>query len=448
MNALKKFRTVPLKIINLILEGVTQNRISFSEQVVIDGQKNDFPEYLIELVSLAPTGSALMGRLKDFVKGKGFIDEDLEKIMVNKDQSFIKFHEQISSDFCFFSRFAVLINPTKGGKIESMKALPVEFVRWGKPDKQGNVNEIYYNPFLNTGDDFNIPRKECLYPIWRNNITPAEIREDAKRVEANDATYKGHILFFNLTSQRNRHYSRPDYFAAEKYLLLDWKISLFHERNVDNNFFLGGILNLFGDPAEPVLHEDGTVFSTVGVEVQKELAASFSGAENAGAIFVNWIKSLEQAASLIPYQANTNHEAFITIDGIVERKLSSAFRIPLILIGRSTPGKLAESREFRDAIAFTNESTESMRQTLEEVYNELLALKDGAKVPADGVQIRVLQDFTDLPDTIFNALTVTQKEVYLQENFNIEPDPEGQQMEQQPAEPEVIEPITDPNNGN
>jgi hypothetical protein len=424
-----------LSFFNLYAPGVARVKIAPSEGIIKDDEYNDFPQYLIKLVNSSPTGKPCSSRLKRFVMGKGFQNPANENKKVNPEETLLQLHRKVSADFAFFSRFALLVHPTAKGTVEQIRYIPAEMVRWGAPDENFMVQDAYYNPFILTGDVRRISLENCLYPTWElGSMDARRIREDIKRVEKRGGVYKGHIFFFHLTDERNRIYSRPEYFAGEDYLALDQQIGLFHSRNVKNNFFLGGVMNVFGNPEQGIADRDGDIYTTLGEEFQKQMADSFSGAENAGSLLVNWIQEQGQEASVVPFQPNTHHEMFLLLNDLVEQKLSTLFGIPLILLGKPTAGKLGENQEIRNAIAFTNETTEHYRTTLETIYTTLFADLKGFSRNAAALKIQPIQDFTDLPDAIFQSLTPKQKEEYLFESYQIEPDESEPETEPMPEE--------------
>ena len=389
------------------------------DHTIIDGPKNDFPQYLAQILYRSPTATAALGRLKDFIIGTG-VHDDLKDVVVNPADgtTFQEFHAQVANDFAWLNRLAIKIRPKRGNDIESVSHIPVEWVRWSQPDENDKVHSAVVDPYILT---MQADQKEVKMPLWEKDIKKrnAAIRQFGEK-------YKGHIYFFNIITERNRVYSRPDFFSSENFINTDYKTGLFTDRFSDNNFFLGGILNVYGDPDMGIEEYDeensaNSNYKTVGEEFEQNLSNSMSGADNAGGVLVNWIQNSDEVATFQPYQTGNSHEVFTALDKIVLEKICIAFGVPKILLPLPTAGKLGDSQEMRNAIMFLNERTEKYRQVLEETYRFIFSDFSGIDIPEDEPIIKRVRDYTDLPDMIFRELKKDQKDDYLQEKFHIEP---------------------------
>lgn len=402
-----------------------------SSQYIRDGARNDFPDYLIKTVSDSPNAIAVMRKLQAFVQGRGITDENISELLVNESETFDELHEKIAKDFAFSERFAVRIVPNVGGKIDKIYHIPFEAVRFGLPDKNGKVSYVAVNYLFNTFDEK--PSDTKHYPLFELRKGLTNWRQDAAQNEADwpdEGEYTGHVYFYSATSEKNRTYSRPSYFAAQDYMKVDFKLGEFHSRNTDNNFFLGGIISVVGDPDAVIYNEDGSEYSTAGHEFNKELGNTFSGTDKAGQWMLDWVDAPEDATKVTAWPGNTNHELFTVLEGICEDRIAKSIGVPKVLMGVPTTGKLGDSQEIRNAIKFTNENTEAKRRKLEAFYNAVIELMP-ATMPEDGVTIEKIKDFTDLSDSIVNKLSPSQLERYLQDNFGIEPsEDEVEQPEQ------------------
>lgn len=424
---------------NLYIPQVTRNMELRSEKMLRDGVRNDYPDYLIKTVSDSPYAIAAMRKLQSFVAGRGINAEDVRNLMVNEMETFEEFHKKVSDDYTFSGRFAIRIVPDRGRNILQLYHIPFEAVRWGIPDKEtGLIKYVSVNYKFNTSDYR--PSDTKHYPIFKPKKGLATVADDIRQFEADfpDRDYTGHVLFFCETSEKNRVYSRPAYFAAQDWMKVDAKIGAFHERNTDNNFFLGGILSVVGDPDEQILDEDGDVYTTVGQEFQKQLGATFSGSDNAGRFMIDWVQNGDDATTVQPWPGATHHELFTILENITQERIAVSMGLPRILLGVPTAGKLGDNQEIRNAIKFTNETTEAKRRKLEQCYEVLIDLMQNVSLPEDGLKIERIKDFTDLPGEILSLLTPVQQQQYLLDVFGIEPDNTPQPLPEIP-EPEITE---------
>ena len=424
-------RNIRKKFFNLVKPQAKTNMENRSDRYLRDGVRNDFPDYLIKTVSDSPNAISAMRKLQGFVQGRGLVDESVSDLLVNESETFDELHEKIAKDLAFSERFAVRIVPNVGGGIDQIYHIPFEAVRFGLPDDNGKVNYIAVNYLFNTVDYR--PSDTKHYPIFELRKGLNNWRQDAAQKEIDykdEGEYTGHVYFYSATSEKNRTYSRPSYFAAQDYMKVDFKLGEFHTRNTDNNFFLGGIISVVGDPDAVIYNEDGSEYSTAGQEFNKELGNTFSGTDKAGQWMLDWIDAPEDATKVSPWPGNTNHELFTVLEGICEDRIAKSIGIPKVLMGVPTTGKLGDSQEIRNAIKFTNETTETQRRKLQSTYTVFIELMNAA-VPEEGVIIEKIKDFTDLSDSIVAKLSPSQLESYLQDNFGIKPsDDEVEQPEQ------------------
>jgi hypothetical protein len=423
---------------------VTRSQQDRFLQVIKDGNLNDWPDYLIDLVWSSPAATSCMVRRKAFVTGKGFQDPKFGKMMANEDETIDELHKKISSDLSFFGRFAVKIVPSKAGKILGIYHIPIESVRYSLPDSEGNIQYATVNYFYNTEDE--MLNKQYHYPLLKMRRKSQNYREDIKKFEIQfpEEEYRGHIYFYNRTNEQNRIYSRPEYTSSISRMAVDGKIGTFYDRNTDNNFFLGAMLSVVGDPDEQLLDEKGVAYTTRGEAFASSLSATFSGADNSGGIWVDWVQNPDEATKVQAWPGTSNHELFNLIDQSNWNVISIAMGIPQVLLGKETPGKLGGNQDISNAISFANENTETHRTSLNEFYTWLASNINGIKVGKDGIKIRKILSFTELQDSILSYLTPNQMQTYLAETYGIEPDTTVQAptQEQQP-QPEQVTPETE-----
>lgn len=386
-----------------------------------DGRKNDFPDFLIDLVSSSPYGSSCMKKRQSFVAGRGLSDVDTAEILVNENDTFQELHYKVAKDFAYSDRFAIKIIANAKGQIVQLFHVPFEAVRYGLPDENGSIRDVAVNHLFNTSD-FR-PSDTKHYPLFELNKGFSKLREDIDRINTQfKQEYYGHIYFYNASTEANRTYSRPSFFSVQDYLQVDSQIGQFHSRNIENNFFLGGIISVIGDPSRQLLTEEGEVYSTEGQLFEQQLGETFSGATNSGRWLIDWAQNADNKTTVQPWPGSSNHELFIALNSITRSAISIAFGIPEVLLGVETSGKLGNNQQIRNSIKFVNENTAESRSTLESLYSYLLANMSGTGESNSAIE--PLQDFTDLPDNLIARLSQTQLDKYLADTYSILPDSE------------------------
>lgn len=428
----KRISSIPLS--NVVKEGVTITQIDYLLRIVIDGKINDFPQYLTDIVNKSPVSSACVKRISDFVIGGGLHDDIKDIVIDDKGKTFADLHNAVAEDYAFSDRLAVRVNFKGGGKISSLSHVPFEWVRFAANDDYDNPNFDYVkvNPFLSTTQETWTSEQIKTYRLYESS-DPNEIRRQSKEREG----YYGHMLFYNDTRAGARVYSRPRWFAAERTIITDGRIWAFHDRNTANNFFIGGVLGMYGDPDLGIgeMKEDGTYNKYFRDVINDELEKTFSGVENAGSIMVVYMQNAgDEFPKIEPWPKSQTDNMFTNLLNDTVNTITAAFGVPKVLLPQEISGKLGTSQEIRNAILFMNETTQQKRDVLEAKY-KLLLDGMGVKYPENEKLIKPLKDFTDLPDVIYKSLSQAQRNEYLQENFGILPDEENpEEVERSPQE--------------
>ncbi len=419
------------------------------------GKTDDFCDFWVQAVVFSPVATAVNRRIRDFIGGKGFVRKSLDSKMVNENETLLDLHQKIVQDFALWGRFAVRVIPMRSGKSYSLQHINAEWVRynWEEEEDEGyieNIRSCWVLPFINSSEDKQLGAQ--LLPIWNGKDDlrkEVQIRRSQKgrawKFDDEDEfrPYKGHIFFYNPAHPSNRVYSRPDLYSAEKDILADGRISEALERITANHFMIGGALTVFGDPNERIKDEDGNdTFETVGDRFEKNMVDHFSGSQNAGAWMIFWAENPEEIPKLQSYESGNLHEMLESSDARIRARIAMAGQIPEVLLGVQQAGSLGQNNELITAIGFANASTKQKRQKLEQIYGMLLQGVKG--INSANIEIQEIQNFGDIPQYVFEAMTVTQKEDYMERVFNIDPDPEGRQMpneiiQVEEGSPETIE---------
>jgi len=435
------FSQIPFQ--NIVKEGITQIEINDTLQIINDGAQNDFPKYLSEIIDKSPTAAAAVKRLSQFITGSG-LHEDIKDIVINTAGDTMEdLHNAVAMDYTYFDRFSIQLNPNRGGKVIESLHIPAEWVRYAT--NKDRYDPVYHyakvNPYLNTSEEYWGSKQVKTLRLFEN---VKEISRESRESE----DYQGHILFHNDTRPGARVYSRPLFFSAERTIVTDGRIWAFHDRNTANNFFLGFVMSILADPDAGYgeQNSEGTYYKTFREVFEGQMNDMFAGVEQAGTGMV-FYKSNENDPdpSITPFPAGQSDEMFTRLLADTVNTIASTFGIPKVLLPQEISGKLGASNEIRNAILFVNETTETKRNTLEKAYKKILNAM-GISYPDENLIIPI-QDYTDLPDVIFNSLSQAQKDEYLERNFNILPSGENEaEMEEETEESRgIITELRNPN---
>jgi hypothetical protein len=368
----------------------------------------------MEAVYGSPTASACMDTYIDFLEGDGILQKELAEFKVNRNQTLDDLHHLVSHDEGYFEGFAILVKYNPMGEKISLENLPMESVRLGIPDDTGFISKIHYNPYFGTSDYKQ--SQTVIYNVYNpdKGVVMSQIRDQGEN-------FKGQVYFFAHEKPFVRFYPEPFYSAGIKWFIIDGKIGVFHEKNIDNNFLLSVLIKMVGDPDEALEKDkEGKVTLTVGESFDKMLSKTFSGADKGGMVMVLWSKLKDQFPELQEFPSRTNHELFIALQQLTVDNISIATKVPPILANIQVSGKLGNSQEIVNSIKMMQGRVNKKQRALERIYKELLTgFKD---VPANynDLVIKNVNIINMIPPEAWESLTTEEKRKFIENNYDIE----------------------------
>lgn len=434
-----KTQVVDFNPVNLKKQRVPQRKIDLSSDIIsweVEGSpiRNNFPQQLLQNVYNSPVGSAALDLWNEFVEGDGFVNKELGDIKINQgkeDNKLKDLHAKLSMDMAYLWGCAVHVSYNLNYQKSALKHVPFESARLGLIDKEGNVTNIKYNPYFGIPQDQYTAETKSFYPYNPDPVHVKEEMENHARLLKDGKVrfeYPGQVYWFSIEKPLARVYPQPFYYSSINWFKIDSKIQLFHERNIDNNFLLSVLINMFGDPDLPagpeVTNSESTrnnQVETVGEVFNKQLQAQLTGAKVGGSAMVNWIKDVQQKADIQPFPSNTHHDLFIALQEITTNQICIGTKTPPILLSIKTAGQLGQTEEVVNSVRVMQSRTRRMRTALSNIYSELMTNFAGA-TPGSDYTIKNLNPFNILPQWAIASLTPEEKRKYITENFPIDLD--------------------------
>jgi hypothetical protein len=404
---MSKFR---FKVFNLFKEKAPKNIQDKAAHILKWGVKNNFPQETIQIIYDSPTASASMDTYIDFLEGDGITQKEIAEFKVNKTQTFDEFHSQISPDEGYLEGFAVAVKYNEFGEKIQLKHLPLESVRLGIPDDEGYINKIYYNPFYGTSEWKEI--ETVVYDVYNPKVALEQFAEQGEK-------YNGQIYFCATEKPLYRFYPKPYYTGGLKWFIIDNKIGMFHERNIDNNFLLSVLFKMVGDPDEALeTDSDGNVTKTTGQVFDEMLRNEFSGAEKGGMAMALWSKVKDQMPDIQAFPSSTNHELFIALQKLTTDNISIATKVPPILANIQVSSGF-NTDELVNAIKLMYQRVNKKQRKLERAYKELLTGFKNAPI-VDELTIRNINPVDVIPPEVWAVLSVSEQRKFIENNYDIE----------------------------
>lgn len=382
---------------------------------------DSFPLKWHKAISESPSASSCVSTIADFLEGFGFSNTDLEKRIVNSDgETFFNIHHKVCGDFGEFEGFYIHFMFNSTGRKTEMRVFPFESCRLGKPDGNGVISTIYYNPFFGTEYKDSIKKHTQIYSAYDPKAVPAQILKEKSK-------YKGQILFVGTTTAASRFYPYPEAMSAVKWMRSEAGIADYHEDNINNGLHQPYMLIMKGNPNDPSQNpeyssEEKTI--TVAEEFQEVIGRNFMGAKRVGNVMVKWVNigASEETPQVLPLPTNATSDLFVTLDNQATDKILLAFKVPGILANVSKGGTLGgDGNMIRVAVKLMQQRCVKKQRILTDTYEMIFRnFEQPYTEPITIVPYNPYPELEVLDDKIWNELSKEEKRKWINDNTEIE----------------------------
>jgi hypothetical protein len=315
-----------------IIENDNKDYISF-------GINNLYPQYLIELFTGSGINSAIIKGVASMIagdqqgtyQGLDVVDKDIleggekeqylqfAKLMNKGDRNTLK---NLAFDLKLFGTCYIntIYNKTKTA-IAEIKHVPAQYIRSGKVDSYGKVNEFYYSY------DWSNERKYKPHVI--------------KAFDPDNRTDTSQLLQVKEYNPQSFYYGIPDYVGGTDYIQLDMSIAELHLANIDNNFMPSCMLNF----------SNGIPSDEERMQLERKINEKFSGSGNSGKLIITFNDGKETAPEVVPLNTGDNDDKYQFLSSEVNRKVLTAHRIvsPLLFGVKAESGFGNNAEEIKDS---------------------------------------------------------------------------------------------------
>ena len=341
------------------------NLPSISEQNNKDwiqfGDENLYPQYLLELYNGSSINNAIIKGVSSMIYGEGLDATDREE-SDSKKESWLALNgllhnspkntlKCLAFDLKLFGMCYVnTIWNRPRTKIIEFRHIPAQYMRSGKQDAYGKINEYYYSAdWTNTRK--NNPRHYKSFDLKNRN--------DANQV-----------LCIKDYSPGSHYYATPDYQGSTSYIQLDMEIAQFHLSNIKSGMFPSMAINMAN--GIPTREERRTI--------ERQINAKFGGSGNAGKILLTFNDGKETAPEIVPINANDNSDSYQFLSTETTRKVLTGHRVtsPLLFgVKGDGSGFGNNADELRDSYSlFNNTVIKPFQNTLLEGLEPIFHAND------------------------------------------------------------------------
>jgi hypothetical protein len=295
------------KVYNYVSNFV-QREFAYSSQIdhsqyLPFGADDSFPTRLTKLIQGSPTATSCLSTWADFITGEGFNQgEDLENLVINKSGlKFFQFHAIQSASFAKNWGVATLVKYNKVGQITEWFDLPFGSCRLGKPDDNGIISKIIYNPYF--GTSLYRSQDNVSYDVYNPNAAPEQAAKDKK--------WKGQIYWFGVRDDKDPFYPIPDHYSAEHWMNVEKNAAIYFDDNLQNGFLQDVIMKMIGDPNDSSGIKDGNDQDIPkGKAFSDEMTKNFAGAKNRHRILAMWANYKDEHPTLVAFPTAGNPDLF------------------------------------------------------------------------------------------------------------------------------------------
>ena len=348
-----------------------------SKEWVMYGEKNDFPDYLIELLNTSAMHNTCVRAKIEATIGEGISSENP---IVNSDGELLSdLIEKVAYDKVVFGGYALNILWSKDREsIAEVYHLPFSKVRSGKQDEENKVNNYFFSSNWNNTRKYK-PLEYAAFSTTNN-----------KGENANQIYYS---FDYNPSADV---YPVPDYIGALTDVSLDASISRFHDSNLKNGMHPSLLINF---PAgEPEEREKQRLYD--------DLIDAYTNVENSGKVLLTFSDGPELAPQ-VQTITQQNDQYYIVVEERLTSRILSAHRIssPLLLGIRTSGGSSLGNNAEELEVSFSHFLSTTIESITKNLSKSLLKVFKFYKEPVDTIdflpaKLDLIKNINDNGDTI------------------------------------------------
>ena len=370
-----------IKIVNLSTYTTPEIKEYKNKEWVSYGADNDYYQFLIDRYNGSPTNNACINGISQLIFGKGLdaTDSSQKPNEYAQMKSLLKDScvRKLAYDLKLMGQCAMqVIYNSNHTKIVEVAHFPIETLRVGKANEEGDIDSYYY------------------MADW----SEAKPNEEPERFSA-FGTSSDEIEIYCVKPYRAGYYyySPVDYQGGIQYAELEEEIANYHLNNIMNGL----------SPSMMISFNNGTPDEETQEMIERKIRDKFSGSSNSGKFILAFNDSKENEASIEPVQLSDAHQQYQFLSEESMQKVMVAHRIisPMLLGIKDKTGLGNNADELATAsILMDNTVIKPFQDLLIGAFDDILAFNDIVL----NLYFKTLQplEFTDLS----NAMTKEQVE--------------------------------------
>lgn len=372
-----------------------------ANQYYFYGELDNLPNAIIQAVDNSGTATACVGRLEQFIKADGFLQEGLDNVKANKSQSLAAIVDELATSVAYLEGYALRLVFNTQGQIAKIYALPVKGLR-----REGN--QFKFNPLF--GEFGKDERETVYYPEFDPERTPEARRKLIAEQVERYGEQLGEVLYV-FRKGLGRYYDIypvPKFYASIEDVISDGKISQLDLRNITQGFRTPVIIST-GPIDDQNQDEDGKTQQDYFDESVEE----FTGEDASPILHLKGSTEEFKPTVTVINVAEILDQTDRASDRIAKR-VARIFEVPDVLIGISKEGQLGNVQEVKNQMSLFALSVYRKQDLIKQGFDTIKPLlKLDGLAPNSDFTLSTLKPFDFIPDAVIANLTPDeQKELF------------------------------------
>lgn len=327
---------------NIVLQMASYVRPEIKESTykewVLNGDNNEFYQYIIDRYNGSPTNSAILDSYTRMTYGLG-LNIDIPLFSKNEVRKIVK-------DFCLFGEASFELMYQKNKPVKAIH-VPKQMVAPEKADDKGNITGYYY----------------CY--DWNKITTYEPKRFDAFKY--GKGANRSEIVVIKDYQVGQFYFSNPAYLSAMPYAELEEEIANFFINHVKNKFMVSTIINV--NNGIPESEEERK-------QIARKYQGNTTGTNNAGVVIVSFNDNKENATTIEQVQINDAYQQYDFLSKEARYQICVAHKANASIIGvEKSTGFSSNAEEIQTAFNETMLNViQPMQEVILDVFQEVATL--------------------------------------------------------------------------
>ena len=318
------------------------------------GNRNSYPDYLLDLYNNVPTLRSIINGNIDFITGNDvsifpLTDNLPNGQMNNRGDNIREQIKDIAKDYEIYGGFALQIIRNLIGMVAEVYYIDMRYLR---TNKEGNV--FYYC------EDWSKSGKKdvIVYPAYMPNLNWDTLDDEQRNRNASSILYVKNV--------HTQVYPAPLYAASIKACEIERLIDDFHINSLQNQFVSSAIINFNnGDPGDEMKKE-----------IENAINEKFAGASNGGRIMLSFNKNKESATDIVEFEVKDFGERYKALSEHSRQQIFTAFRANPNLFGIPTEGNGFANEQYAESFKLYNRTQiQPVQRLIADTYDKIYGTK-------------------------------------------------------------------------